>query len=64
MTSELLTDATIAERERVYQAARWQREWRSLRPGTRTSPNRQPATAGGDAARHCPSPETPAVAGR
>ena len=66
MTSELLTYATLAERERVYDGLRWLREWRRAgvadkfeAAGTRT-----PAAKTDDLPNRCPSTETRMAAGR
>ncbi len=66
MTSELLTYATLEERERVYHGLRWLREWRR---GARTSqfeavPVPSAAARPAEQPNRCPSSETGMVAGR
>ena len=67
MTSELLTEATLAERQRVYEGLRWMREWR--RVGRPTGPDALPArftptVKSEEQANRCPSTEARMAAGR
>ncbi len=66
MTSELLTYATLAERERVYDGLRWLREWRRTGVGDKfEAAGTRPATAKTDeVSTRCPSTETRMAAGR
>ena len=67
MTSELLTYATLAERERVYDGRRWLREWRRAGVADKfeAAATRTPAAAKtDDLPNRCPSPETRMAASR